>query len=82
MPLASTMNFEPGFMKGDLPHARHQLPTRQGVKHIGQGLQAAWCLCRDAQGSPDGSDGKESACSAGDVGSIPGSGRSPLEKEM
>ena len=28
-------------------------------------------------GSPGGSDGKESACSAGDVGSIPGSGRSP-----
>ena len=24
-----------------------------------------------------GSDGKESACSAGDLGSIPGSGRSP-----
>ena len=26
-----------------------------------------------------GSDGKESACSAGDPGSIPGSGRSPAE---
>ena len=26
---------------------------------------------------PDGSDGKESACSAGDPGSIPGLGRSP-----
>ena len=26
---------------------------------------------------PGGSDGKESACSAGDMGSIPGSGRSP-----
>ena len=25
----------------------------------------------------DGSDGKESACNAGDVGSIPGSGRAP-----
>ena len=33
-------------------------------------------------GFPDGSAGKESACSAGDtgdVGSIPGSGRSPEE---
>ena len=29
--------------------------------------------------SPGGSDGKESACSAGDLGSIPGSGRSPGE---
>ena len=28
---------------------------------------------------PDGSDSKESACSAGDRGLIPGSGRSPGE---
>ena len=28
---------------------------------------------------PGGSDGKESACSAGDLGLIPGSGRSPGE---
>ena len=28
-------------------------------------------------GFPGGSDGKESACNAGDVGSIPGLGRSP-----
>ena len=31
-------------------------------------------------GFPSGSDGKESACSVGDLGSIPGSGRSPGEK--
>ena len=30
-------------------------------------------------GFPGGSDGKESACKAGDPGSIPGSGRSPEE---
>ena len=30
-------------------------------------------------GFPDDSDGKESACNAGDQGSIPGSGRSPGE---
>ena len=30
---------------------------------------------------PGGSDGKGSACNAGDLGSIPGSGKSP-EKEM
>ena len=29
--------------------------------------------------SPGGSDGRESACSAGDPGSIPGLGRSPEE---
>ena len=31
------------------------------------------------RGSPDGSDSKESACNAGDPGSIPGSERSPGE---
>ena len=30
-------------------------------------------------GFPSGSDGKESACNAVDLGSIPGSGRSPGE---
>ena len=30
-------------------------------------------------GFPDGSGGKESTCNAGDLGSIPGSGRSPGE---
>ena len=32
------------------------------------------------QGFPGGSDSKESACNAGDLGSIPGSGRSPRER--
>ena len=31
------------------------------------------------KGFPSSSDGKESACNAGDLGSIPGSGRSPGE---
>ena len=31
-------------------------------------------------GFPGGSDGKESACNAGDLGSILGSGRSPGEE--
>ena len=31
------------------------------------------------RGFPGGSDGKESACNAGDLGSIPVSGRSPGE---
>ena len=33
-----------------------------------------------AYGFPYSSDGKESACNAGDLGSIPGSGRSPGEE--
>ena len=32
------------------------------------------------EGFPGGSDGKESACNVGDLGSIPGSGRSPGEE--
>ena len=32
-----------------------------------------------APGLPYGLDGKESACNAGDLGSLPGSGRSPAE---
>ena len=38
------------------------------------GLAWTTCFC-----SPGGSDGKASACNAGDPGSIPGSGRSPGE---
>ena len=37
-------------------------------------LEMAFCFV-----IPDGSDGKASACSAGDPGSIPGLGRSPGE---
>ena len=33
-------------------------------------------------GFPHSSVSKKSACNAGDLGSIPGLGRSPLEKEM
>ena len=33
----------------------------------------------EKQGFPDGLEGKASACNAGDLGSIPGSGRSPGE---
>ena len=40
------------------------------------------CVCvrereRERKGFPGGSDGKESTCSAGDLGLIPGLGRSP-----
>ena len=36
-------------------------------------------MAHSSCGFPGGSDGKESACSAGDPGSIPGLGRSPGE---
>ena len=35
------------------------------------------CIQLCSLGFPGGSDGKESACNAGDLVSIPGSGRSP-----
>ena len=37
-------------------------------------------MAASKKGSPGGSDGKESACNIGDPGSIPGSGRSPGER--
>ena len=36
-------------------------------------------MLNEVTGFPSGSDGKESACNAGDPGLIPGSGRSPGE---
>jgi len=38
-----------------------------------------WPHFNNPMGFPGGSDGKESAFSEGDLGSIPGSGRSPGE---
>ena len=37
------------------------------------------CVCVCVYDVPGGSDGKESTCNAGDLGSIPGSGRFPGE---
>ena len=42
-------------------------------------LQEIWKTLSSYLGFPGDSDGKESACNAGDTGSIPGSGRSPGE---
>ena len=36
-------------------------------------------MCNGILGFPGGSDGKESACKAGDLGLIPESGRCPVE---
>ena len=42
------------------------------------GCEPCW-MKPQQEGFPGGSDGKESACNAGDLGLIPGSGRSPGE---
>ena len=45
----------------------------------GRGINLEFWININTLGFPGGSDGKESACNAGDMGSIPGLGRS-LEK--
>ena len=59
-------------------------PACQSRIHVGQWLQSpllAYCVYLELghSGCPRRSDGKESACNAGDLGLIPGSGRSPGE---
>ena len=50
-----------------------------GCKELGTTEQLTLSLSRVTEGFPGGSDGKESACNAGDLDLIPGSGRSPGE---
>ena len=54
-----------------------------GIEECGQQVQISSYKINKLQGCksdfPGGSVGKESACNAGDLGSIPGSGRSPGE---
>ena len=57
-------------MAGSLPH-----------DHLGSPVLFTFWLCPSlSQGFPCGSDGKESACNARDLGSVPGSRRSPGEE--
>ena len=62
--------------------------TREGLEELFLGTLAGKSVKAFLREVPElrwgfsgGSDGKESACNVGDLGSIPGSGRS-LEKEM
>ena len=59
---------------------KHKLIKVLLVKQESAVIQAIWD-CPTCKIFPDGSDGKESACNAGDLGLIPGSGDT-LEKEM
>ena len=67
------------------PHPRFML-SRPLFLVLGLGDWKLWGPCKGRCGVsgiclsfPGGSDSKESACNAGDLGSIPGSGRSPGE---
>ena len=67
----------PGF-----PVLHHLLEFAQTPVHwVGDVIQLVWSTCcpKDSQQFSVGSAGKESACNAGDLGSIPGLGRSPGE---
>ena len=44
------------------------------------GQAPCWVVTLQYLGFPGGSDSKESACNAGDLGSVPGLGRSPAEE--
>ena len=54
--------------------------TVHGVTRVGHKLVTKPSHTRTHTGFPGGSDSKESAYNAGDPGSIPGSGRSPGER--
>ena len=51
------------------------------INKVPSPIQGSWSVKVPAclKGFSGGSDGRESACNAGDPGSIPGSGRSPAE---
>ena len=51
----------------------------KGLNLIDKVPEELQTVVRDIVGFPGGSDSKVSACNAGDLGSIPGSGRSPGE---
>ena len=52
--------------------------SRSLIRSVGSNHKIRLYICYMA--FPGGSEGKESACNAGDLGLIPGSGRSPGEK--
>ena len=65
-----------------LPTGAYQTPKRPGVTAADLKICVLIKLCVLVQfylGFPCGSDSKESACNAGDPGSVPGSGRFPGE---
>ena len=64
-----------GVLRCSVSSATHQLCTQ--TSHSIQSLGPP--IYKVSGGLPSASEGKEPACNAGDLGSIPGSGRSPGE---
>ena len=66
-------------LQGCPPHPQLP-PSGNGDQAPASGtLKATFTIC--PRESPDGSDGKESACTAGDPGSVPASGRPSRKRE-
>ena len=83
-----SLGWEDHLEKGKATHSSilagefHRLYSPWGRKESDKTEQLSllllpWCL----MGFPGGSDGKESTCNEGDLGSIPGSVRSPGERK-
>ena len=78
-------NFPTQGLNSGLPHCRQTLYRlrHQGSHHEKASVRppylSAVSVSSGPQGFPGGSGGKESSCNVGDLGSIPGSGRSPGE---
>ena len=70
-----------------IPLILHVFPSKIAldsafIKNLSISIKVGWFSVVPLlifKGFPGGSDGKESACNAGDLGSIPGLGRSPGE---
>ena len=61
-------------------HQGQRIYFGEGCHHLWQAILWQFCIDYRCQWDfPGGSDGKEPSCNAGDLGLIPGSGRSPGE---
>ena len=67
-------------MDRDVGSGSKQQEASLSISEILSGLRESGFGISLGLGFPGGSDGKESVCSAGDLGLIPGSGRSPGER--
>ena len=85
LPFPSPGNFPTQGSNPGRPHCRQTLYRlrHQGSHHEKASVRppylSAVSVSSGPQGFPGGSGGKESSCNVGDLGSIPGSGRSPGE---
>ena len=71
--------FQANLMQGQPAHQHVHRTRRKFCPNHSISFRILWVSLWTPQSFPCGSAGKESACNAGDLGSIPASGRSPGE---